>query len=67
MKRYKINLIVIFLSLVIISCTNIFEQKEYISVYIENQTEENILVYTGMNIMFISVPSAIIHEIQAHH
>jgi len=54
------KLIIIFLPLVITSCTNIFEQKEYVSVYIENQTEEDILVYTGMYIMLISVPSAII-------
>ena len=55
---YMKKLMFIILPLVIISCT--FEQKEYVSVYIENHTAEDILVYAGMNIIIFSVPSATI-------
>ena len=34
------------------------ESKEYISIYIENHTEETILVYAGAFIIFLPIPSA---------
>ncbi|MDR0456553.1 MAG: hypothetical protein LBH20_07730 [Treponema sp.] len=57
MKKYKYIIIALF---VLSSCTNIFEQKEYISVYIVNHTGEQLLVYAGLNIVFISIPSTTI-------
>ncbi|MDR0473138.1 MAG: hypothetical protein LBH43_05665 [Treponema sp.] len=57
MKKNKYIILVLF---VLSSCTDIFEQKEYISVYIVNHTGEQLVVYSGLNIAFISVPSTII-------
>jgi hypothetical protein len=57
MKIYKILFVLILLTT---SCTNIFEQKEYIPIYIVNHTNETIKVYTGLHITIFSVPSAII-------
>jgi hypothetical protein len=36
------------------------EQKEYISIYVTNHTNESIVVYTGLYITIVSVPSMVI-------
>jgi len=48
------------LPLMLGSCTDIMAPKEYVSVYIRNHTEEQLLVYAGMSILFIGVPSTVI-------
>jgi hypothetical protein len=59
MKQTKFYALIVSI-LIIVSCTNIREQKEYISVYIANHTGENILIYTGSYIIIFEVPSAVI-------
>jgi hypothetical protein len=51
----------ILLLFVLNSCINIFEEKEYVSIYIVNNTSEYLEVYAGMTIIF-DVPSAIIPD-----
>ena len=57
MKIYKILFVLILLTT---SCTNIFEQKEYVSVFVINHTNETIVVYTGLYVTIVSIPSMVI-------
>jgi ABC-type uncharacterized transport system auxiliary subunit len=60
MKPLKTILMAIFILLMLNSCTNILEEKDFISVYIVNKTEEKLSIYTGAYIFILSIPSATI-------
>lgn len=57
MKKYRV-LFIILICAIICSCSDIFSQKEYVSVYIINHTPEAVSVYAGLSIIFIPVVSA---------
>jgi hypothetical protein len=59
MKRYKIIWVFTFAFLILNSCINIFEEKEYVPIFIVNNTGEPVKVYAGMTVI-LDVPSAII-------
>lgn len=62
MKKAGIRLFGLFLLFVLTvnSCTNIFDQKDYILVVIENRTAEPLVVYGGLSVLVFSIPSAVI-------
>jgi hypothetical protein len=60
MKPLKTIIAAVFLLLILNSCTNIFEEKDFISVYIVNHTEERLSIHAGTYILFVSIPSTTI-------